>query len=83
MQEEIQNNDLQLLAIPQLTKKHFFIPDYQRGYRWEEKQVYQLLEDLWKYFKDGIKSRPVSTAYSRLLLRNAPKRLSKSIISHA
>lgn len=51
----ISNNDLQLLAIPQLMKKHFFIPDYQRGYRWEEKQVYQLLEDLWKYFKEGIK----------------------------
>ena len=47
----ISNNDLQLLAIPQLMRKHFFIPDYQRGYRWEEKQVYQLLEDLWKYFK--------------------------------
>lgn len=55
MQEDIQNNDLQLLSIPQLMKKHFFIPDYQRGYRWEEKQIYQLLEDLWKYFKDGMK----------------------------
>lgn len=50
----ISNNDLQLLAIPQLMRKHFFIPDYQRGYRWEEKQVYQLLEDLWKYFKEGV-----------------------------
>lgn len=55
MQEDIQNNDLQLLSIPQLMKKHFFIPDYQRGYRWEEKQIYQLLKDLWKYFKDGMK----------------------------
>ena len=27
-------NDLQLLAIPELANKHFFIPDYQRGYRW-------------------------------------------------
>lgn len=54
-QSIIPNNDLQLLAIPQLMKKHFFIPDYQRGYRWEEKQVYQLLEDLWKYFKEGVK----------------------------
>lgn len=54
-QSFISNNDLQLLAIPQLMKKHFFIPDYQRGYRWEEKQVFQLLEDLWKYFKEGVK----------------------------
>lgn len=49
-QSIIPNNDLQLLAIPQLMGKHFFIPEYQRGYRWEEKQIYQLLEDLWKYF---------------------------------
>lgn len=55
-QEGIQNNELQLLAIPQLMKKHFFIPDYQRGYRWEEKQVFQLLKDLWKYFKVGVKT---------------------------
>ncbi len=54
-QSNLSSNDLQLLAIPQLMKKHFFIPDYQRGYRWEEKQVYQLLEDLWKYFKEGVK----------------------------
>ncbi len=51
----MQNNDLQLLAIPQLMKKHFFIPDYQRGYRWDQKQIYQLLEDLWRYFKEGTK----------------------------
>lgn len=44
-------NDLQLLAIPELANKHFFIPDYQRGYRWEKLQVFQLLEDLWHYFK--------------------------------
>ena len=48
----IQNNDLQLLAIPQLMKKHFFIPDYQRGYRWEEKQVTDLLEDIKQFAND-------------------------------
>ena len=50
------NNELELLAIPQLMKKHFFIPDYQRGYRWEQTQVFQLLKDLWKYFKVGTKN---------------------------
>ena len=49
---DTQNNDLQLLAIPQLMGKHFFIPNYQRGYRWGRQQVYQLLEDLWRYFHD-------------------------------
>lgn len=46
-------NDLQLLAIPSLMKKHFFIPDYQRGYRWTKDQIYQLLRDLWNYFEEG------------------------------
>lgn len=48
-------NNLKLMAIPQLMEKHFFIPDYQRGYKWEKDQVYALLRDLWRYFKSGIK----------------------------
>ena len=43
------------MAIPQLMGKHFFVPDYQRGYKWEKDQVYALLRDLWKYFNSGIK----------------------------
>jgi uncharacterized protein with ParB-like and HNH nuclease domain len=27
----------------------FFIPSYQRGYRWTEKQVEELLEDIWAF----------------------------------
>lgn len=48
-------NNLNLLAIPQLMGKHFFIPDYQRGYKWEKEQVFALLRDLWRYFNSGIK----------------------------
>lgn len=44
-------NNLQLLAIPELMNKHFFIPDYQRGYRWETSQVSKLISDLEDYFK--------------------------------
>lgn len=49
-------NNLKLLAIPQLMGKHFFIPDYQRGYKWEKDQVFALLKDLWRYFKSGKKN---------------------------
>lgn len=28
---------------------HFVIPSYQRGYRWEEKQVEDLLDDIKKF----------------------------------
>lgn len=32
-------------------KHHFVIPSYQRGYRWEEKQVTDLLEDIKQFSK--------------------------------
>ena len=27
----------------------FFIPSYQRGYRWKKQQVEELLEDIWEF----------------------------------
>ena len=32
-------------------KNHFFIPAYQRGYRWRRKQVEELLSDLYSFTK--------------------------------
>ena len=46
-------NILDLFAIPDLNNKNFFIPDYQRGYRWGKAQISQLLEDLYTYFSDN------------------------------
>ena len=42
-------NELERLSIPELMGKNFFIPDYQRGYRWEEIHIYQLLSDIWDF----------------------------------
>lgn len=41
-----------LMAIPELLEHNFFIPDYQRGYRWEKQQILQLIEDICSYFGD-------------------------------
>jgi len=30
-------------------RTNFFIPAYQRGYRWDKKQVVDLLEDIWEH----------------------------------
>lgn len=30
----------------------FFIPSYQRGYRWTKQQVVELLEDIWEFTQD-------------------------------
>ena len=46
-------NELSLKAIPDLYGKNFFIPDYQRGYRWGTRQVEQLMDDLCNFFEKG------------------------------
>ncbi len=60
---------LKPLPIQDINDKQFFIPNYQRGYRWTEMQVQQLLNDIDQFIpiilnpKEGISSfyglRPV------------------------
>ena len=50
--EDYDKNLLDLLAIPQLCGKNFFIPDYQRGYRWGTRQIEQLMNDLSLFLSD-------------------------------
>lgn len=47
-----QINQLVLKSINQLFENSFFIPAYQRGYRWTKIQVEQLLEDVWNFAKN-------------------------------
>ena len=42
---------LELISIFVLLDKVFFIPSYQRGYRWEKRQVLDLLEDILEFQK--------------------------------
>lgn len=42
-------NLLNLMSINELMKYSFYIPSYQRGYRWTETQVVELLEDIWDF----------------------------------
>ncbi len=43
------NNNPDTLAIHSLLGAHFYIPDYQRGYRWTPSNVGDLLDDIWEY----------------------------------
>ena len=47
-----QSKQLVLKSINQLFDNSFFIPSYQRGYRWTEIQVKQLLDDVWQFAKN-------------------------------
>lgn len=40
------NNKIGIVSISEIQGLDFIIPDYQRGYRWEELQVTELLKDL-------------------------------------
>jgi uncharacterized protein with ParB-like and HNH nuclease domain len=48
----MQNNDLQLRSVSDLLKESFFIPAYQRGYRWTVRQVTDLLQDVFAFMNE-------------------------------
>lgn len=48
------NTLLKVTPINDLLKYSFFVPDYQRGYRWEERQVRELLDDIWEFSKNAV-----------------------------
>lgn len=43
------NNQISLKKINDILELNFFIPSYQRGYRWTEQQVKDLLNDIWEF----------------------------------
>ncbi len=45
----------QTIALIDLFDKVFIIPHYQRGYRWEQQEVEELLNDLWNFEKTSNK----------------------------
>ncbi len=42
-------NTIELKAINELLQMNFFIPNYQRGYRWGKQEVTDLLDDIYQY----------------------------------
>lgn len=42
--------------IGELLGMNFFIPSYQRGYRWTERQVEDLLDDIWEFINKPDKN---------------------------
>lgn len=45
------NNNISTKPIRELLGMNFFIPAYQRGYRWEEQQIIDLLNDILEFQK--------------------------------
>ena len=52
------NFGAQLMTLPQIFRNRFFtVPDYQRGYAWDVRQVEELLKDLDHLIDDGVEHR--------------------------
>lgn len=54
--EAKQTNQLVLKSVNQLFEYNFFIPAYQRGFRWTDIQVEQLLKDVWDFAKNPLQN---------------------------
>ncbi|EHD2267432.1 DUF262 domain-containing protein [Vibrio cholerae] len=48
---QVVNSHLCLKSVYELLDQHFYIPAYQRGYRWTEIQVRELLDDIWEFIQ--------------------------------
>lgn len=51
------DNKLMLKPISSLLQEKFYIPAYQRGYSWKEKQVQDLLEDIREFYLNSLDSK--------------------------
>ena len=54
----IETEKLSLKNIYELLGEHFYIPAYQRGYRWTETQVRELLDDIWDFSQQAANDKP-------------------------
>ena len=54
-----ENPNFRLKAIAEFLDgdHHFYIPSFQRGYRWDKKQVEDLLKDIWDFAKNDEKKK--------------------------
>lgn len=53
----IMNSQISLKKINDILELNFFIPSYQRGYRWTEQQVNDLLNDIWEFINKSNKQQ--------------------------
>ena len=58
----MENNAISLKPVKDLLGMNFFIPDYQRGYRWEKQQAIDLLEDIYDFSLKTNSARKTNSA---------------------
>ena len=56
-------NSIELKALNELSQYSFYIPAYQRGYRWTEQEVKDLLNDIYEFNPREINDTEEKTWY--------------------
>ena len=51
-------HNISLKSIKELKDINFYIPSYQRGYRWKSKQVHQLIDDIEMFTPTENNTKP-------------------------
>lgn len=70
------NNKIQQIAVSELFDgRLFFIPSYQRGYRWTKTQIYDLCNDLLEYSIRPNKDPKSFCCLQPLILRKVTKKI--------
>lgn len=59
----MEENKIELKKVSELLEKKYFIPSYQRGYRWTEQQVKDLLNDVNEFQPEKNKDADEETWY--------------------
>jgi len=68
------NNLIEMREINKLIKEQFYIPSYQRGYRWDKKQVRDLLDDIYEFInKPNKKEGEFYCLQPVVILRNGER----------
>lgn len=66
-------NKIEIKSVSELLNMKFFIPDYQRGYRWTTQQVKDLLEDIHDFSTKECKSPGEFYCLQPLVVRQMPE----------
>ncbi len=66
-------NDIKLKTIYELLEKNFFIPSYQRGYKWEKRQIEDLLEDIFIFSATQIKKNDQFYCLQPIVIKKCTK----------
>lgn len=72
------SNTLTLRTVNELLGEHFFVPHYQRGYRWTPQQVTDLLSDLWSFYTESKKGNKDHEFYCLQPIVTKPKQWSEN-----